>query len=115
MPMKKIQSCNKMIGKWRYKENDKSHSYNLNIEPGKNGSYLVRYCFVTGENGEKIDCPDEKEIGKCVGENMIVEFNSDFEETPIKCNLKLNDNVLTLSAISKVGSSFFLDKMEFVK
>ena len=110
----KKQSCEQMIGRWEYKENDKDHSYTLTIKSDKNG-YSANYCFVTGANGEKIDCPEESVICKCKEDILAVNFYSDFEEKLISCNLKLTKNILKLKTTSSPGTSFFLEEMDFVK
>lgn len=110
-----VNSCDAIVGKWNFKANDDSHSYAITVE-STNGKYYVTYCFVQGQNGDYIDCPEDKATCFCENNSLTVELQSDFEDNPIKVNLSIvNKNTLKFKTLSNPGTSFFETEMIFLR
>lgn len=106
---------NEILGSWECVLNSDSSDFRLVFE-SKDNQIIGEHCFVLGEKGDKIDCPDQKSfIGISKSGIVTGEFKSDFEDNPIKCQISIVNDTLLLKPLSNTGFSLFYRNMKFLK
>jgi len=111
-----ILNCNYLNGKWNYIYNSSSQDFTISLEvSGFNIS--GSHCFVYGELGEKMDCPEGNSLSAICSDNHIKgKIHSDWANDSISIELKLvSKDTLSLLPLSDAGMSFFQRKMLFTR
>ncbi len=109
-------SCTYLDGTWNYIFNNDHQDFSISLIVN-DATITGKHCFVYGEFGDKIDCPDENSINAIWDGNKIKgKIISDWATDSISIELKLiSKDSLCLIPFSDAGQSFFQTKMLFVK
>lgn len=109
-----IESTN-LTGKWVYVTNFNDLDFRLELIQEDNvlkGSH----CFIKGELGDQIDCPEEDTFsGKLADDIITGSFKSDWSDSKIDIKGVLQGDTLIIKTLSGSNAAFFLPEMKFVK